>query len=132
MSDELSDKRLKELEVQLRQRLDELLAEIRDVLSRSDDEHYRALAGEVHDVEDESVADLLVDVTLAEIDRDVREVRDIEAALMRIGSRNYGTCLDCGVQIEYARLKAYPAARRCRPCQEQHEKTHRDHRHDTL
>jgi RNA polymerase-binding transcription factor DksA len=132
MTDQLSDKQLKGLEETLRRRLDELLDEIRDVLLRSDDEHYRALAGEVHDVEDESVADLLVDVTLAEIDRDIGEVRDIEQALMRMSSRSYGVCIDCGVAIDYKRLQAYPSAHRCRPCQEQYEKTHRDHRHDTL
>jgi RNA polymerase-binding protein DksA len=132
MTDQLSDVQLKELEGELRRRLDRLLAEIRDVLSRSDEEHYRALAGEVHDVEDESVADLLVDITLAEIDRDVREVRDIEQALIRIGSRNYGRCVDCGTPIDFERLKARPAAQRCLPCQQQHEKTYRDNRHDTL
>lgn len=132
MTDHLTDTQIKALERQLRERLTTLLAEIQEVLARSDNEQYRALAGEVPDMEDQSVADLLVDVTLAEIDRDVQEVREIEAALVRIGGANYGRCVDCNTDIEYERLKAYPTATRCRPCQEQHEKTYRDYRHDTL
>jgi RNA polymerase-binding transcription factor DksA len=32
--------------------------------------------------------------------------------------------MDCGTDIGFARLKAFPAALRCIQCQERHEKTY--------
>ncbi len=108
----------------LRVRVRALRASIREALLRVDTETYGELAGRVHDVEEESLADLLTDVSLAEISREVREVRDIDAALRRIGERSYGACLDCGEPIDPARLGAYPTATRCLTCQRAHESQH--------
>jgi RNA polymerase-binding protein DksA len=98
-------------------RFRELREEIRQALLQSDEQSYIELAGRVHDMEEASVADLLVDVSLADIDRHVEEIRDIDAALGRIATGTYGVCTDCGEGIEVARLEAYPTAKRCRPCQ---------------
>jgi DnaK suppressor protein len=98
-------------------RFRELREEIRQALLQSDEQSYIELAGRVHDMEEASVADLLVDVSLADIDRHVEEIRDIDAALGRIATGTYGVCSDCGEGIEVARLEAYPTAKRCRPCQ---------------
>lgn len=100
-----------------------LRKEIVAALEESAREDYAVLAGQVHDREDESLADLLVDVRNAGIDRHVVELRDIEAALMRIASSTYGVCTDCGAAIVPARLEAYPTAKRCRACQEKHERS---------
>src|SRR5210317_1086710 len=83
-----------------------LREEIRHELLTTDEQQYIDLAGEVHDVGEESLADLLVDLQLASIHRHVQEVRDIDAALLRIASDEYGRCVDCGVSIELQRLKA--------------------------
>lgn len=106
----------------LEQRYRQLREDIRQTLLQSDEQSYIELAGRVHDVEEESVADLLVDVSLADIDRHVEEIRDIDAALARIATGSFGTCCDCGEAIELQRLEAYPTAKRCRPCQETCEK----------
>jgi RNA polymerase-binding protein DksA len=106
----------------LEQRFRQVREDIRQALLRSDEQSYIELAGRVHDVEEESVADLLVDVSLADIDRHVEEIRDIDAALTRIATGSFGTCCDCGEAIELQRLEAYPTARRCRPCQATYEK----------
>ena len=98
-------------------RFRELREEIRQALLQSDEQSYIELAGRVHDMEEASVADLLVDVSLADIDRHVGEIRDIDAALGRIATGTYGVCTDCGEGIEVARLEAHPTAKRCRPCQ---------------
>lgn len=98
-------------------RFRELREEIRQAMLQSDEQSYIELAGRVHDMEEASVADLLVDVSLADIDRHVEEIRDIDAALGRIATGTYGVCSDCGEGIEVARLEAYPTAKRCRPCQ---------------
>jgi len=50
-----------------------------------------------------------------------RTMRGIEAALERLRSATYGTCLDCGSRIPSLRLKALPFAERCRNCQELHD-----------
>jgi len=105
----------------LEQRFRQLREDISQTLMRSDEQSYIELAGRVHDVEEASVADLLVDVSLADIDRHVEEIRDIDAALARIATGSYGICCDCGEPIGIQRLEAYPTARRCRPCQTTYE-----------
>ena len=120
---------LSQSEIQeFRKRLNERYTALREAISRelrdSDDEHFIDLAGQVHDLEEESVADLLVDVELAVIDLHVEEVRDIDAALMRIARGEYGVCTDCSADIAVERLKAYPTAKRCQPCQQRYENSH--------
>jgi RNA polymerase-binding transcription factor DksA len=100
-----------------------LRGEIHDVLLRTDAETYGAIAGQVHDAEEEALADLLVDVNLAEITRDVAELRTIEAALERIGAGTYGMCIQCREPIDRMRLDAQPTAERCIECQRVHDRT---------
>ena len=69
----------------------QLREEIRQALLKSDSEHYLQIADSVRDLEDESFADLIVDVGLAEIDRDLEELRAIEAALLRVADGSYGS-----------------------------------------
>lgn len=108
-------------DIRLRTRLGILREEIHQALLRADSESYGELAGQVHDVEEESLADLLTDVNLADISRVVQEIRDIEAARDRIAHHTYGTCLDCGDPIAANRLEAYPTAKRCLTCQRAYE-----------
>jgi RNA polymerase-binding protein DksA len=111
-----------ELERMLRERERVLREEIRAGLLRSEEEHYRDLAGMVSDAGDESVADMLADIEIAAVDRDVGELREVESALARIREKTYGICADCGEPIGYARLKAQPAAARCLACQTRQER----------
>jgi len=101
-----------------------LRKEISEELIQSDDECYIELAGQVHDVAEESVADLLADLQFANIDRHIAEVREIDAALMRLLTNQFGECIDCADAIEIERLDAYPTARRCQPCQLRFESLH--------
>ncbi|HSN70802.1 MAG TPA: TraR/DksA family transcriptional regulator [Steroidobacteraceae bacterium] len=102
----------------LRERAAHLRDEIVDTLERSDDESYAQIAGQVRDREDASFADLVVDVNLSEVDRDVGELRAIDEALLRIKDGRYGVCDECGGEIRQARLEAEPTAIRCIRCQE--------------
>jgi DnaK suppressor protein len=124
MTATLSDAQINELKLALENRYRDLREEIRQELLASDNEQYIDLAGQVHDMEEESVADLLVDLNLAIIDRHIRELQAIDAALLRIGNNEYGICSDCESEIGYPRLKANPAALRCHACQERYEHTH--------
>lgn len=116
----------------LERRFREVREVIRQALLQSDEQNYIGLAGQVSDMEDSSVADLLVDVALADIDRHVQEIRDIDAALLRIAEGSYGVCTDCGEAIEVKRLEAYPTAKRCRPCQSNYENRPASPRHVSL
>ena len=105
----------------LRERERTLRAEIRETLLRSKHEHHKDLAGMVSDIGDESVANVLADLDIAAVDRDVGELRNVENALLRLRWNAYGPCMDCGEPIGYARLRAQPAAARCIACQERRE-----------
>ena len=112
------------LQRRLQQRRMELRAEIREELLAADDMRYTDLAGRVHDSGDESVADLLADLDVARIDRQVSEIRGIEAALRRVDMGVYGVCRECDGDIAFERLQSQPAAERCVACQEQHERSY--------
>ena len=120
----ISEQLINEFSIKLKERLSRLREDVYQELFKSDKQPYIELAGKVHDLEEESVADLLVDLNLADIDRHINEIRDIEAALLRIADRSYGTCCDCNRPIDTSRLRIYPTAKRCHPCQEQYEKFH--------
>jgi len=123
---------LAELKATIRDRASELREEIRKTLLKSDSEQYAQIANEVRDLEDESFADLIVDVNLAEIDRDLEELRAVEEAQRRIAEGGYGQCEECGRSIEFHRLQATPFATRCFDCQTTFERTHFQHIGHTL
>ena len=125
----LTDKQLHEMQKKLKDRFYALREEIRLELLNSEEQSYIELAGRVHDLEEESVADVLYDLQLANMDRHIEEIRAIDAALMRIADRSYGSCVDCGAEIDMQRLQAYPTAKRCLDCQAMHEKTYA---HETM
>lgn len=113
-----------ELDQQLRARYAELRDEVRQELLEEGQQAYSDIAGKVHDPGDESVADLICDLELAAIDRNLNEIRAIETALNRLADGTYGLCEDCGQTIAVARLQAYPTAIRCIRCQERFETEH--------
>ncbi len=108
----------------MRARQTQLREEIRQALIKSDSEHYLQIADSVRELEDESFADLIVDVGLAEIDRDLGELRAIEAALLRMADGSYGVCEACDKPIDIRRLNLTPQALRCIDCQTIFERTH--------
>ncbi len=132
MKQQLDVQQVNGLRSVLRDRARKLREEIRDTLRKSDSEQYAQIANEVRDLEDESFADLIVDVNLAEIDRDLAELRAVEDALRRISEGSYGRCDECGQVIETHRLQATPSATRCFDCQTAFERTHYQLRGHTL
>ena len=49
-------------------------------------------------------------------------LRNVEAALKRIGEGTFGECVSCGTEINAKRLEAVPWARYCIDCQEKLER----------
>jgi DnaK suppressor protein len=106
MTRNLQNKQLDSLQAAMRARQAQLREEIRQALIKSDSEH------------------LIVDVGLAEIDRDLDELRAIDAALLRMAEGSYGVCEACDKPIDIRRLNLTPQALRCIDCQTIFERTH--------
>jgi DnaK suppressor protein len=117
----LSEKQFQHFEQRLKKRREELRTIIHAELANSEQEDFTELAGMVHDAGDESFAELLRGIDLANRARELEEIQDIEAALERIKHGAYGTCADCHDEIAYERLEAYPTAKRCINCQSRRE-----------
>lgn len=128
----LSQTQLDDLKHQLQREQTRLVEEVRGELERSGEQHFIDLAGRVMDMGDQSVADVLADMDAAMIDRHVRELREIEAALGRMSDGSYGLCIDCGTDVAVERLKAYPAAERCISCQSVRDKQYAHEGHPKL
>jgi len=120
----LDARQLDSLRTAMEARSRQLREEIRQTLLKSDSEQYLQIADAVRDLEDDSFADLMVDVSLAEIDRDLEELRAIDAALLRLGEGSYGMCEVCDKPIDPKRLEITPHALRCIDCQTVFERTH--------
>jgi RNA polymerase-binding protein DksA len=110
-----------------------LLREVRDELENTGNQHrIDLLNSEPGDSGDESMASALADFNVAQIDRHVLYLRDIEAALQRVRKDEYGVCIDCGDDIGLARLQAYPTAKRCIACQEKREREYAHESHPKM
>lgn len=119
----LTRPQLSNLKRELERNHDRLLEEVRNELAATDSQQYAELVNrDPTDPGDASMADLLATLNLAEIDRHIAALRDIEASRLRIREGSYGTCVDCGREISFERLQAYPTAKRCLPCQQLHER----------
>lgn len=123
MTVELTTQQINIFKTKLNDRFMALRREISEELINADQAQFGDLAGKVYDTGDAALADLLVDTELASIDRHIQEIRDIDAALMRIAEGSYGECCDCHEPIVIERLQAYPTARRCVACQDIHDRT---------
>ena len=119
----LNQKQVEEIRGLIDQRREALLAEIREDTERVREEPFGEHAGTAPDAGDASVATLFNDLDQADLNRDVGEVRALDAAVERMEKGRYGQCEDCGGDIGEGRLRAFPAALRCIRCQERYEKT---------
>jgi DnaK suppressor protein len=59
-------------------------------------------------------------------------MRDIEATLQRIKDKAFGVCIDCGDDLAFNRLQAYPTAKRCIVCQEKREREYAQEGHPKM
>lgn len=119
----LTHPQLEQLTRKLKADYQALLREVRDELENSGNQHrIDLLNSEPGDAGDESMANALSDFNVAMVDRQVHEIRDIEAAFRRVKDGEYGVCIECGEDVGFTRLQAYPTAKRCIVCQEKREK----------
>lgn len=74
------------------------------------------------DVDGERAHDADREVDLARSDRALESLRQVNDALQRLRSPDYGLCADCGGTIAFDRLQHSPEALRCISCQTEAEK----------
>src|SRR6185436_17799906 len=108
----LTDKQTRDLSGMIETRRNALLAEMREDAARVREQPYAEQTGATHDSGDESVATLIADLEQADMTRDLDEFRALEAARERLKAGEYGICIDCGSDVAFERLKAFPGALR--------------------
>jgi RNA polymerase-binding protein DksA len=124
-ADTLSSAQRSQLEAQLRARQRELRADVAAKLKTQDDPRLVGLRNRMEDTDDWAVADAMAAQDITLVSRDLAELANVEQSLARVADGTYGECADCGSPIPFARLAAYPAARRCVACQEAAERRER-------
>ncbi len=120
----LATQRIESLRQALEGRKRELLEAAHAELAYGETAPYAAIVDEVSDEVDRASA-----ATFADLDNEIARrhgaaLRDIDDALARIAGHRYGKCGDCGSDIGYARLAAFPTATRCVDCQRLRERIH--------
>ena len=129
----LTDNELSELARQLDARQRTVASDVRDELGEPERREYGMLAGALPgDSGDQSVADEQADFSFVMTDRYADELQAIEQAKARMRDGTYGICIDCGGEIGFERLRAYPTAERCIQDQERVEKTYAQGNKPTL
>ncbi len=128
----LSDRQRDELQERLAKRREALRAEIQRELANSDDPRVTGFMNQLVATEDWVLADILSDLDIATVTRDVGELAEVDVALARIAEGSYGTCSDCGEPIGWPRLNAQPTAERCIACQQKLEVRSSRPRHPSL
>lgn len=114
---------LGKITLMLRDRQKALLEELRAEFDERGTQQLIELMGrEPGDGGDVSLADAVADMNIQRADRQIHELRDIDAAFARMKSGDFGICADCGAEIPPQRLLAHPAAKRCMACQQRHER----------
>src|SRR5690625_7350843 len=88
MAEQLSAEELREFETVLRERHQQLREEVHQTLMESNDIHWQEAAGRIHDPGEESVADLITDLNIRQLDQHGQELYDVESARER---RRHGT-----------------------------------------
>ena len=99
-----TEEQLVRLKAALHRRYLDLQQEVRDKLAHTQDISDSELAEFLNNIPD--------DIDTALVDRQINEMRELE----------FGDCIDCGNEIGFERLLAYPSAQRCVQCQGQYEK----------
>lgn len=104
------------LETQRHRILEDLRATVRAVRAQD-----AVDAGEVQDEAERSEADIQSDLEFSLMQMRSETLAQIEEALKRLDSGEFGRCSECKSEIPAARLRAMPFAIRCRACEQERE-----------
>ena len=107
-----------ELEKRLREKERELLADI----ARTESDARESRVAEVENGADRSVSSEAKESLLQETTSDWNVFTQVRGALQRLQDGIYGKCVDCGRQIEAARLESVPWTPYCLADEERHDR----------
>jgi DnaK suppressor protein len=123
MTTPLDDSKLDTIRKLLDEREHTLREEVRAVKEAAA-ERPGAIGRHVEDAAEDAEERFRTGMEHVDLQRDQEELREIEQARDRMADGSYGTCVDCGREIPFERLKAQPSTRRCVACQSAYEKKH--------
>lgn len=109
-----TEDQLVQLKAALHKRYLDLQQEVRNELTHTKDIRDFELAEYLNNIPD--------DIDTALVDRQINEMRELEMSMKYLSELEFGDCIDCGNEIGFARLLAYPSAQRCVSCQNAYEK----------
>jgi DnaK suppressor protein len=118
----LSAADLARLKSDLELRRTALRIEVQAQMTGSGDDRVVGLSNRLNENDDWAVADALAELDIAGATHVLKDLTEVDAALVRMRTGEYGECPDCGKGIAIARLLAYPTAKRCVSCQAAFEK----------
>ena len=98
-----------ELKSELEQRLAELESRLASIKKDVSQAHSVDSAEQAQERENDEVVDAIGNET-------AQSIRVIQSALERIEQGVYGSCIDCGEEIDESRLRAVPEATSCVDC----------------
>lgn len=123
----MANRDMKRFEGLLRARRKEVLAELSDLEEVYLGKNQRETSGDVSGYSthpaDMGSDEAMRDAAFSRGEAGGRAVEEIDEALERIKSGEYGRCESCGAEIPDARLEVIPEARLCIRCQEELEKS---------
>ena len=111
------------LQAALSARADALRTQIAQLLDPQGD-GTQALPDHREETDDDAVIDLESALEVDALQRHTLELREVDKALLRLHTPDYGECTDCGGDIPFVRLQASLLATRCTACQTAHEHSH--------
>jgi len=103
----------------------QLRKEITREIQQGVQENREGEAGEGRDTYDIASDERDREINLLLSDRERRKLQQIDDALHRIDTEEYGICEECGGDIAPGRLEAMPFSRLCVTCQSEFEQTQR-------
>jgi DnaK suppressor protein len=113
----MDKKRLEYYKKKLTTRREELLKTI----ARTEEEGRTADDDPTVDLADKAANSYTKEFLFGQTNTDRSILQLIDEALQRIKAGTYGTCIECGEELQQKRLEAVPWARYCVRCAEKHE-----------
>ncbi|MDR1911988.1 MAG: RNA polymerase-binding protein DksA [Helicobacteraceae bacterium] len=114
------------------QRLTKVLLARKDQIERNlngvVEEAVSAAQSEINDEADVAAISVGAQTDAAIGEQQLKELKEIEHALSKVSSGNFGVCEMCGEKIGLDRMRVKPHARYCIVCREAYEKNYSEER----
>jgi DnaK suppressor protein len=107
---------------QFRKRLETRQQELRQMVSRNQQDGRSADEEATQDIADRAASSYTKEFLFSQSNNDRQLLQMVDGALARIREGSFGECASCGKEINPKRLEAVPWTRHCIECQEKAEK----------